>query len=221
MAKLLKMNRSWTHYINLSGQDFPLKSQAYIRDFLSANPRRQYIRALDQRAVRPDTMNRVSHMFVEALGRMFRTPMPRRFLKGATPYIGTQWKAVTRSFCQFAVHHPSAERFKTFYRRSFIPDEAFFQTLMMNSRAQGEVMNDDLRTIDWVPDGDIKLRPRTFVAADALRLTLSPDLFARKFDEDEDAAIFDLLEAHLKTPAADVFVGQVVARPQNRTLEAA
>ena len=94
MAKLLKMNRSWTHYINLSGQDFPLKSQAYIQSFLRANPRRQYIRALDQREIRPDTMNRVSHMFVEAVGRMFRTGLPRAFLKGATPYIGTQWKAV-------------------------------------------------------------------------------------------------------------------------------
>src|SRR3546814_8773508 len=58
LKQLLKMNRSWTHYINLSGQDFPLKSQAYIRDFLRANPRRQYIRALDQRAIRPDTRNR-------------------------------------------------------------------------------------------------------------------------------------------------------------------
>ena len=38
MKQLLKMNRSWTHYINLSGQDFPLKSQAYIRAFLRANP---------------------------------------------------------------------------------------------------------------------------------------------------------------------------------------
>ena len=213
MAKLLAMSSSWTHYINLSGQDFPLKSQAYIRDFLRANPRRQFIRALDQRAIRPDTMNRVSHMFVEALGRMFRTRLPRAFLKGATPFIGTQWKAVTRGFCQFAVHHPSADRFKAFYRRSFIPDEAFFQTLMMNSPNQGEVMNDDLRTIDWVPDGDIKLRPRTFVTADALRLTLSPDLFARKFDMDEDAAIFDLLEAHLKTPAAMDYVGDVVIKP--------
>jgi hypothetical protein len=213
MAKLLAMSSSWTHYINLSGQDFPLKSQAYIRDFLRANPRRQYIRALDQRAIRPDTMNRVSHMFVEALGRMFRTGVPRNFLKGATPFIGTQWKVVTRSFCQFAVHHPSAERFKAFYRRSFIPDEAFFQTLMMNSPNQGEVMNDDLRTIDWVPDGDIKLRPRTFVTTDALRLTLSPDLFARKFDLDEDAVIFDLIEAHLKTPAAMDYVGDIAIKP--------
>src|SRR3546814_18329308 len=91
-------------------------------------------------------------MFVEGLGRIFRTGLPRAFLKNATPFIGTQWKVVTRAFCQFAVHHPSAARFKAFYRRRFIPDEAFFQTLMMNSAQHGEVMNDDLRTIDWVPD---------------------------------------------------------------------
>ena len=208
MAKLLSMNSGWSHYINLSGQDFPLKSQAYIRDFARAHPQQQYIRALDQRMVRADTLNRISHMFVEVLGRMVRTGLPRRFMKGVTPYIGTQWKMVTRSFCDFAVHHRDADRFKSFYRRSFIPDEAFFQTLMMNNRGHGTVMNDDLRTIDWVPDGDIKLRPRTFVLADALRLTLSPDLFARKFNADEDGAILDALEAHLLTPAATCYANE-------------
>src|SRR3546814_12463199 len=111
-------------------------------------------------------------------------------------------KAVTRSFCHFAVHHPGAERFKTFYRRSFIPDEAFFQTLLMNSRAQGEVMNDDLRTIDWAPDGDIKLSTRTLVTDDTLRLTLSPDLFALKFDAEQDQDIFVYLEHHHKSASA-------------------
>src|SRR3546814_13260498 len=85
-------------------------------------------------------MNRVNHMFVEGLGRIFRTGLPRAFLKNATPFIGTQWKVVTRAFCQFAVHHPGAARFKTFYRRSLIPAESFFQTVIMNSAARGGVM---------------------------------------------------------------------------------
>lgn len=221
MAKLLKMDRNWTHYINLSGQDFPLKSQSYIRAFLKANPDRQYIRSLEQRIMRPDTTNRVDYFFIESLGRMFRTGIRRRFLKQATPFIGTQWKVVTRSFCDFAVNDPSADRFKAFYRRSFIPDEAFFQTLLMNSHGHGEVMNDDLRTIDWVPDGEIKLRPRTFVAADALRLTLSPDLFARKFDADQDSVILDLLEAHLKTPAANAQARSPHLKPPTPVSEAA
>lgn len=203
MAMLLEMDTAWTHYINLSGQDFPLKSQDYIRNFLAAHPGQQFIRAVCQRSERPDTMNRISHYFVEALGRIFQTRIARKFLSQASPFIGTQWKAVTRSFCQFVCHDKRLARYKAFYRRSFIADEAFFQTVMMNHAGQGQVMNDDLRMIDWVPDGDIKLRPRNFGSADIAALIRSPDLFARKFDEFEDRSVLGLLEAHLLTRAAN------------------
>ena len=205
MARLLEMDADWTHFINLSGQDFPLKSQSYIRDYLASHPDTQFIRCADQVAIRPDTMNRVSYLFIEAFRRIFRTRIARAFPRGATPFIGTQWKAVSRRFCEFACHDPFTTKFKQFYRRSFIADEGFFQTILMNGFSQGNIINDDLRTIDWVPDGDIKLRPRTFTKEDATWLTLSPDLFARKFDMNEDAAILDLLERHLASPAASNF----------------
>jgi len=205
MARLLDMDSRWTHYINLSGQDFPLKSQNYIRQFFAANPGRQFIRALDQRKERPDTMNRVSHMFTEEDGTIKATGVARPYLTGDTPFIGTQWKAVTRSFCEYVSHDPRADRFKEFYRNSFIADEAFFQTVMMNSGDQGLVMNDDLRMIDWIPDGDIKLRPRNYDEADLKELQRSTDLFARKFDAEQDTRILSLLERHLRTPAADVY----------------
>ena len=205
MARLLEMGESWTHYINLSGQDFPLKSQDYIRQFFAANPGKQFIRALDQAKERPDTLNRVSHHFIEENGKMNATGVSRPFLSGDTPFIGTQWKAVTRSFCEFVCHDPRAERFKTFYRNSFIADEAFFQTVIMNSGDQGIVMNDDLRMIDWVPDGDIKLRPRNYDVRDLGQLQNSTDLFARKFDAEADPQILTLLETHLRTAAANVY----------------
>lgn len=205
MARLLEMDACWTHYINLSGQDFPLKSQKYIRQFFAANGGKQYIRALNQRAERPDTMNRISHIFVEKGGEMIATGEARPFLTGDTPFIGTQWKAVTRSFCEHVCHDPAAERFKEFYHNSFIADEAFFQTVMMNSDDHGTVMNDDLRMIDWVPDGDIKLRPRNYGNADLKRLQDSSDLFARKFDAEENDDILTSLELHLQTPGANTF----------------
>jgi hypothetical protein len=205
MARLLEMDAGWSHYINLSGQDFPLKSQAYARDFLAARPGRQFIRFADQAQARPDTMERVGYYAVEAAGRMFRTGVSRNYLPGAKPWIGTQWKAVTRAFCDFVCHDAQAQRFKVFYRKSFIPDEGFFQSVMLNTRGHGEIVNDDLRTIDWVPDGKGELRPHIFAAADALRLKFSPDLFARKFDASEDADILDILEAHLATPQASFF----------------
>ena len=209
MKALLAMSQRWTHFINLSGQDFPLKSQGYIRDFLAANPGRQFIRTLDQRTVRPETLDRITLRFIEAFGRVFRTRLPRRFLEGATPYIGTQWKAVTRAFCAFAVHAPEARRFKQFYARSFIADEGFFQTLVMNTPGHGEVVNDDLRTVDWIPHNIVNLKPRVFGTADALRLTLSPDFFARKFDASKDSRILDLLEAHLRTPQATCYAPEL------------
>ncbi|MFC4291246.1 beta-1,6-N-acetylglucosaminyltransferase [Sphingorhabdus arenilitoris] len=205
MSRLLEMGDQWTHYINLSGQDFPLKSQEYIRQFLSANPGKQFIRALDQRKMRPDTLNRINQLFVEADGKMTETGVARPFLAGATPFIGTQWKAVTRSFCQFVCHDPKAERFKDFYRNSFIADEAFFQTVIMNSGDQGTVMNDDLRMIDWVPDGDIKLRPRNYGVKDFASLQRSTDLFGRKFDAEDDTEILTLLEGHLTSAAASSY----------------
>jgi Core-2/I-Branching enzyme len=200
MTKLLEMDGKWSHFINLSGQDFPLKSQGFIRDYLIKNEGKEYIRILDQAAIRPDTMHRVGHICIEALGRIFRTAIPRKFLKGATPYIGTQWKIVSRSFCEFVCHAPEADRFKRFYKNSFIADESFFQTMMMNGAPHGEIVRDDLRMIDWVPDGVIKLRPRTFGTADAAALLASPDLFARKFDANEDAGILDILERHIRKP---------------------
>lgn len=222
MTRLLEMDSGWTHFINLSGQDFPLKSQKYIREFFAANPGKQFIRALDQRKERPDTLNRISHFFVEELGKMTATGVARPFLASDTPFIGTQWKAVTRNFCEFVCHDPRADRFKAFYRNSFIADEAFFQTVIMNSGDQGIVMNDDLRMIDWVPEGDIKLRPRNYGEKDLDQLQRSPDLFARKFDAEDDTRILSLLERHLRSPAANNYrvLNQTPTAPYPKTSDA-
>lgn len=199
MEKLLEMGQDWDFFINLSGQDFPLMTQKRIRAFLSDNRGREFIKVLDQAKMRPDTMGRVLKHVVELKDRIVDTLATRIFLDGATPYIGNQWKIVSRAFCEFVCHDPSVERYKAFYRNTFIADEGFFQTVMMNTTAHGEIVNDDKRMIDWVPDGDIKLRPRTYLASDAVQLTTSPDLFARKFDAHEDSEILDILEAHLRT----------------------
>jgi hypothetical protein len=203
MAQLLAMDANWEYFINLSGQDFPLKSQGQIARFLAENHGKEFIKIADQQQVRPDTMPRVGKVFLEIRNRIFQTIFSRRFLKGATPYIGNQWMVVSRRFCQFVCHDPKASRFKAFYKNTFIADEGFFQTVMMNNTAaHGRIVNDDLRMIDWVPDGVIKLRPRTFTLDDAAALTASPALFARKFDESVDADIFAALEKNLLTQSA-------------------
>jgi hypothetical protein len=203
MAELLRMDVNWEYFINLSGQDFPLKTQRQIMRFLADNRGKEFIKAADQKLTRPDTMSRVRKYAFEFHDRIVRTILSRPFLKGATPYIGNQWMMVSRRFCHFVVHAPAANRYKAFYKNTFIPDEGFFQTVMMNTGEHGPVVNDDKREIDWVPEGDIKLRPRTYGCDDAAMLIASPALFARKFDEDVDGAIFAMLEQHLRKADAN------------------
>ena len=104
---------------------------------------------------------------------------------------------LSRKFCEFVCYSPEVERFKRFYRHTFISDEGFFQTVIMNTSYKGIIVNDDKRTIVWVPIGKIKLRPRDFTSKDAEFLLASQGLFARKFDETVDAGIFSILELNL------------------------
>jgi len=151
----------------------------------------------NQSKVRPETLNRIQNYFIEFTHRILHTPMKRRYLEGVTPYIGNQWMILSRKFCEFVSYSPDVKRFKRFYRYTFIPDESFFQTVIMNTNYKGAIVNDDKRTIDWVPMGTIKLRPRDFTSKDAEFLIASQGLFARKFDETVDAGILSILESNL------------------------
>ena len=197
IEELLKISPKWEFFINLSGQDFPLKSQPHIQDFLRRNRGKDFIKVSNQSKVRPDTLSRIQNHVTEFGNRILRTPIKRPYLRGVTPYIGNQWMILSRKFCEFVCYSPEVERFKKFYRHTFIADEGFFQTVIMNTSYKGTIVNDDKRTIDWVPRGTIKLRPRDFTCKDADFLMASQGLFARKFDDTVDGGILSILESNL------------------------
>jgi hypothetical protein len=201
IEELLKKGLKWDFFINLSAQDFPLKSQAYIHSFLSAHIGKDFLKVANQLKVRPDTMHRVEDYVTESGDQVITEPVVKRpFLKDVTPYIGNQWMILSRRFCEFLTHSPEVDRFKEFYRHTMIADEGFFQTVIMNTSYKSTIVNDDKRAIDWVPMGTIKLRPRDFTASDANFLMTSKDLFARKFDETVDGDILGILESHILPP---------------------
>jgi len=197
IEELLKISPKWEFFINLSGQDFPLKSQTHIQAFLSRNIVNDFIKVANQSKIRPDTLSRIQNYCIEFSHRILRTPIKRPYLRGVTPYIGNQWMILSRKFCEFVCYSPEVERFKKFYRHTFISDEGFFQTVIMNTSYKGIIVNDDKRTMVWVPRGTIKLRPRDFTSKDADFLMASQGLFARKFDETVDGDILSFLESSL------------------------
>ena len=195
IKQLLKMGRNWEFFINLSGQDFPLKSQNDIKKFLQKNRGKDFMKVLNQREFRFDTLYRIENYVIEFGNKILRTFFKRPYLADVTPYIGNQWVILSRKFCEFVSDNPEVVRFKKFYRNTFIPDEGFFQTVIMNTSYKATIINDDKRIIDWVPSGTIKLRPRDFTTKDAKFLLKSKGLFARKFDENVDEKILSILES--------------------------
>jgi hypothetical protein len=80
-----------------------------------------------------------------------------------------------------------------FFEHAFIPDELFFQTVLMNSAHAESIVDDNLRYIDWAAHPG----PKILREEDLPRLLVSDKLFARKFDATVDADVLDRLDEHL------------------------
>jgi len=236
IKELLQVNKDWDTYINLSGQDFPLKTQANIAEFISKNVGKNFLLVSDQAKERKITMNRIENYFVETESGFSGKPTKRAFMANVVPYIGGQWKILTRSCCEFLDSSPKVAKFRKFYKNTLIPDESFFQTVLMNTDFGEKIVNDDKRAIVWIPDfrtklakkiskkdtmalvasGKVKLRPKSFTESDYKFLSTDKGLFARKFDESVDTKIFDLLELNLKDQrlagANKIFVSRSVSK---------
>jgi hypothetical protein len=204
MHFLLKINANWDYFINLSGQDYPLKSQKIIREFLTENEGKSYIKIANQKNKRPETMNRIENHFEELGDRISPLTYKRNYLKDVIPYIGGQWMILTRDCCSFICNSIEVKKFENYYKNTLIADESFFQTVLMNTSYTGQLVDDDKRAIIWIPDGDIKLRPKTFTMTDSVFLHTGNNLFARKFDDNVDENIINKMENYYTTALAAV-----------------
>jgi hypothetical protein len=200
MKYLLDMEMKWDYFINLSGQDYPLKSQEIIKEFLSKNNGKSYIKIADQKKSRPETMNRIENYFEESEDKISEETYKRDFMKGVIPYIGGQWMILTRSCCEFICNSNEVKKFEDYYLNTLIADESFFQTVLMNTSFDGILVDDDKRAIIWIPDGDIKLRPKTFTETDLDFLQTGNHLFARKFDDNVDSKIIGCIKDQYDEP---------------------
>jgi hypothetical protein len=145
-------------------------------------------------------MNRIENYFVETDEGFSEVSSKRKYLENVTPHIGGQWMILTRECCDFICNSDEIQKFEDYYLNTLIADESFFQTVLMNTSFKGKIINNDKRAIIWIPDGDIKLRPKTFTKDDIDFLLAGNNLFARKFDDNVDSNILDIIENNLNKP---------------------
>lgn len=185
----------------LTGQDYPLKPPQEIEAVLERAQGKSFMSHWPSAGRFLDRVERW-HWHGELLGRRLRLPnrlMPfsvRRSLPaGLEPFTGSaHWclsRACLEQVAELRAGRPEVVRF---FRRVAVPDETFFQTLLLSSPLADTVVNDDLRYIDWSGGGN---SPRILTGEDLDPLLESGDLFARKFDPRVDAAVLDGLDAAL------------------------
>jgi hypothetical protein len=220
ISTIIKRGLPCDQAVLLTGQDYPIKSNPEIVGFLAANRERSFLNhfPLPHDGWAPGGgMRRIDRWHFWVRGRhhqlptdggkprrpapLFKLldaalPIERRFLPGLRPYGGSGYWCLSAEAIAY-VHryvqtHPE---FVRFFRRVLIPDELFFQTLLLNSPLREEVIDDDLRHIVW-PLGDAD-SPAVLGVGELPALKTSSALFARKFDMDVDSKILQLIDDQL------------------------
>jgi hypothetical protein len=187
------------HVVLLSGQDYPLRPAAQIEAFLEERKGKNFLPywalPAEEWASERGGLDRVRWMYLERVRvktRLLRLPIPRRFPPGFRPFGGMAFWALTGGAVayvgRFVRENPAVTRFFRFVK---MPDELFFQTVLMNSPLRDTVENENLHYLDWSTPG---AHPATFGKADLPKLLASDKLFARKFDTAVDAEILDVLD---------------------------
>jgi hypothetical protein len=147
-AALAATDERCSHFVVISGADYPLASNREILDFFRKRPRQQFIRRFDLMS------SNDSHQTWRIRGRFFREwadrftwkrrplfvlermlrLLPRRLPKGVRFAAGSNWVALTRECAAYCVEKADNDRRLTdFLRPAFGPDEIFLHTLVENS----------------------------------------------------------------------------------------
>lgn len=178
-----------SHVLLASGSCLPIRPVRALQAYLSANPRTDFIESVTTADVGwtvgglneerftlrfPFSWKRQRRMFdcYVALQRALR--FRRRLPQGLVPHLGSQWWCLTRSTLQAVLTHPDRTRLDRYFRRVWIPDESYFQSVVRQVSTQIESRSLTLSKFDY------QGRPYTFYD-DHLHLLRQTDAFvARK-----------------------------------------
>ncbi len=201
MEYLLQVSREWDYFINLSGEDYPLRSQKIIRQFLGQQKERNYLFYYDQKFYRPDTLQRIQNHFTELTHKISSLIYKREFMKDVIPYIGGKWMILTRTACLFMTGNKRVMEFEDYYLHTLLPAESFFQTVFMNTEFNEIIINDDKRAVmESETLFSRKQDPDEMIAG----LKSKNQLFIRKIDPETDEAVFRYIEESFDQPLPEI-----------------
>lgn len=218
MKRALESHVEWHHFINLTGQDFPIKPIGELEAFLNVRSEASFISWFDpvHNRVWSNARERLSRYYLEwpwleqclripGVGRRIRKTLGWQNRLPNIPGYEREWPdfryfggsnhvVLSRAACEHITSNPEARRITRWLKHSAHANEIIFQSVMLNSPLADTVVNSNLREIDFPLNAP---HPRTFRESDFSRLMQSSNFFARKFDDNVDEAILNHLMQHV------------------------
>jgi len=187
----------------ISGQDYPLKSNEYIKKYLTDNKGKEFIESRDiaqhfwrlkcYNFFRENKNNR--KLYMRILDSLIRYPQKkliwRNNFKNTKLYYGSTWFTITYDCMLYILNYVMDNpEYKKQYNHTSCSDEHFFQMIVMNSQFKKNVINNNQRYIDWAEGAN---SPKTLTVKDYDNLKNSEKLYARKFNYKIDKDITEML----------------------------
>lgn len=192
------------YVVLLTGQDYPIATTTEIEELLRSSNGKSFMAhfPLPSEEWEGGGLGRIDRWHVRVRSRGYvispqpRLGLERRFPFDFQPFGGSAYWCLSRSCVEYIDRFiRRAPSFVRFFRYVEVPDEIFFQTILMNSQHAESVVDDDLRYVEWTNWNDS--RPAVLGTPDFAKIMASGKLFARKFDTDQDGKILDLIDVAL------------------------
>lgn len=132
------------HVYLSSGSCLPLRPLDELQSYLDERPRTDFIESvttdevdwtvggLDQERFTlrfPFSWKKQRRLFDGYVDLQRRFKYQRKIPDGLTPHLGSQWWCLTRQTLSAILEDPRREEFDRYFKRVWIPDESYFQTL--------------------------------------------------------------------------------------------
>ena len=218
IAEIFKRGLAVDYIILLTGQDYPIRTNEEISTFLKQSNGNSYMQFVSLPCESwPGANGRMESWNISLFGRQiilpsdsinlswlrsFRNwpvvilnavlPKRREFPKGFKKFGGASYWCFSYECARYVNDFVKTHRsFVNYFKYVHVPDEHFFQTLLLNSKLKDTIINSDLHYKDW---SELKPNPAILGVKDLEALTNSTKLFARKFDSNVDFEILDLID---------------------------
>lgn len=207
---ITRLNINYDYAVLLSGHDYPLVHKETIKRFFELNYGKQFIQFFRPKDIWKSEDRIIYYHFNKyniressiknSIISKFQLLLKKLNIKRKLPlfadfYGGGQWWCLSRECIEYILEFTfNNKKVVSFFKFVHIPDELFFQTIILNSQFKNQVVNNNLRYIDWstIP------APKILGQEDLVAMTSSNKLFGRKFDSDKDNKILDLIDGYLE-----------------------